>query len=149
MSPAEPVILGIDPGRGKCGLALVSPAGVLRREVVDVAGLAETLAQWRAAAAPDAVVIGSGTASKAVRAIAVEVFGRSLVTVRDETGTTLAARRRYWREHPPRGLWRLIPTTLRVPPVPVDDLVAAALAEDRLAEALEESGADSRPEPDG
>ena len=35
----------------------------------------------------------------------------------------------YWREHPPRGLMRLIPVTMQVPPVPVDDYVAVILAE--------------------
>ena len=50
------------------------------------------------------------------------------IEVVDEYRTTDEARKLYWKIHPPRGLWRLVPTTMRVPPVPVDDLVAVILA---------------------
>lgn len=43
--------------------------------------------------------------------------------------STLEARDRYWTMYPNRGLQRLIPLGLRVPPRPVDDIVAILLIE--------------------
>lgn len=47
----------------------------------------------------------------------------------DERNTTLEARDRYWMLFPPRGLQRLIPSGLRLPPRPVDDVAALLLLE--------------------
>jgi RNase H-fold protein (predicted Holliday junction resolvase) len=47
----------------------------------------------------------------------------------DEKNSTLEARTRYWQIYPPKGLTRLIPPGLRVPPRPVDDIVAIILIE--------------------
>ena len=45
----------------------------------------------------------------------------------EEYGTTLEAREIYWRLHAPRGLMKLVPTSLRTPPRNVDDLAAYAI----------------------
>jgi len=128
-------VLGVDPGQRRCGLAALAATGqVLAREVVAAEELSRALADWTQRWAPRWVVIGNGTRSGAARAAAVAVVGESRVALRDEHGTTLAARARWWREHPPRGLWRLVPTSLRVPSAPLDDLVATILAERFLAE---------------
>ena len=52
----------------------------------------------------------------------------SVVTV-NEQNSTLEARDRYWEMYPPKKLQRLIPQGLRVPPRPVDDIVAILLIE--------------------
>jgi len=52
----------------------------------------------------------------------------SIVEV-DERNSTLEARDRYWLMYPPTGLTRLIPQGMRVPPRPIDDLVAILLIE--------------------
>lgn len=72
------------------------------------------------------VVIGSGTGSSLFR----DAFARAGAEIffADERGTTLAARSLYWKLHPPRGLARIIPISLRVPPRPIDDLAAWAIA---------------------
>jgi hypothetical protein len=46
-----------------------------------------------------------------------------------EENSTLEAQERYWKDNKPKGLWRLVPTTLRVPPGPVDDYAAIILGE--------------------
>ena len=46
--------------------------------------------------------------------------------------TTLQARKRYWDIYPPKGLWKLVPLSLRVPPIPYDDVVAIILVEQYL-----------------
>ncbi len=47
----------------------------------------------------------------------------------------MEARERYWEHHRRRGWRRLVPSTMLVPPDPVDDFVAFILAERVLADA--------------
>ncbi len=47
----------------------------------------------------------------------------------DERYSTLEARDRYWKMYPPKGLYHLIPQSLRPIPRPVDDIVAILLIE--------------------
>ena len=51
------------------------------------------------------------------------------ITMVDEKNSTLEARDRYWQMYPPKGLGKLIPQNLRVPPRPIDDIVAILLIE--------------------
>jgi len=127
MATSGPV-LAIDPGRDKCGLAVVSAGGrILAREIVPPKKLAERAAS-RAQQFPGAsIIVGRGTGARAARA-ALRAAGLEAIPVREE-GTTLAARALYYREHPPRGWRRLIPITLQVPPVPLDDYAAVVIAE--------------------
>lgn len=126
-------VLAIDPGRAKCGVAVVDArAGVVHREIVAQERLEERVASLVRQHAPDAVVIGDRTGSAGVRArleAIDEVRAAGGVRSVDEAHTSLEARRRYFQANPPRGLWRLVPLGLRVPPVPVDDWAAVVLAE--------------------
>lgn len=121
-------IVAIDPGREKCGMAVLSEQGeVLRREVVETGGK-ET---WLRKAAQDyeirAIVLGNGTTSgAAAKSIESEMPDVELTLV-DEYRTTEMARREYWRINPPRGWRALFPRSLLFPPEPVDDLVAVIL----------------------
>jgi RNase H-fold protein (predicted Holliday junction resolvase) len=120
-------VLAIDPGRSKCGLAVVSQEGVLVHAVVGLKGLRPELQRLVERFAPDALVIGGGTGSEqAVRAAS----GLGLPVHRvDERLTTLQARSRYFKDHPPRGWRRLLPRGLLVPPEPYDDYAAVLLGE--------------------
>jgi len=125
-------VLSIDPGREKCGLAVLdSRDGVLARGVVPTTTLEDVAREWAAAHHPTVVVLGGGTGHRSVRS-----FLRQLsvpVEVVPESHTTLRARRRYFQENPPRGWRRLIPRGLLQPPVPVDDYAALLIAEGYLA----------------
>lgn len=121
------MVLAVDPGRGKCGLAVCAPGQVLYRQVVprqDLPTVARELARRFAVAV---AVVGHATGSREVLR-ELEPLGIPVVVV-PETGTTRAARERYLRDHPPKGLWRLVPPGLRTPPEPYDDYVAVLLAE--------------------
>ena len=50
------------------------------------------------------------------------------VKIVDEKNTTLEARKLYWKKNPPSGWRRLLPISMQVPPVPVDDIAAEVLA---------------------
>lgn len=126
------VVIGIDPGREKCGMAAVDAArGVLERKIVATEALEAALRELLAAHPAETVVLGDGTsakhASKRLGPLLAERCVRLVLA--DEYRTTDAARTRYWREHPPRGWRALLPTTMQTPPVPVDDYAAVILAE--------------------
>jgi len=128
LSPPLPCIVAVDPGREKCGLAVMAQDGALRcRKVVPTATLLEEIGKVCQDYPIERIVLGNGTTSPALRR-ELEAAGWPVEWV-DEYGTTLRARRRYFQEHPPRGLSRLIPLSFRIPPVPYDDYVAVLLAE--------------------
>lgn len=131
--PAGGPVLAVDPGREKCGIAVVTPDGrVLHRAVVGRRELAAEVDRLAARFGPSAFVVGDRTGARAVQQELGElpaVRRAGGVRAVDERGTSRLARQRYWAENPPRGLWRLVPTGLRLPPRPVDDLAAVILAE--------------------
>ena len=129
----EEIIIAVDPGREKCGVAVVGrQGGLVAKSVVPAARMAAVVAELAERHAANTVVLGDRTGHRDAMAAlaALRPGGRALsVSLVDEHRTTDEARARYWRDHPPRGLARLIPVTLKVPPVPVDDYVAVIIAE--------------------
>ena len=118
-------VLAVDPGREKCGVAVLAADGtVLLQEVVPTAQLAATAARLIHTYAPT-VIMGNGTTSAAARA-RIEELGTEV--------TLDTAKAAYWTAHPPRGWRRLMPRGMLVPPVPVDDFVAVILAQRYLTE---------------
>lgn len=129
-------VLGIDPGRSKCGLALCVPGGVVAKAIVPRVEVPAVVLAWAGEHAIDAIVVGGGTGSRQVIAAlaGLQASGRlPPVTSEEERDTTLAARRRYFDEHPARGWRRFVPTSFQVPPEPYDDYAAVVIAERRLA----------------
>lgn len=129
----DEIIIGIDPGREKCGIAVVhKEQGRLMKGVIQTHELANKIHEVVAQYHIREIVIGDGTSSReAIRALEeIKINNQPLkIILIDEKHSTDEARRRYWAENPPRGLRRLIPVTMQVPPKPVDDYVAIILAE--------------------
>ena len=125
-------VLGVDPGRDKAGFALLDPAGaVLERGVVPVASLVDRLRGVTARHAVSAIALGRGTNAAALQ-VQLGALGLPVHLV-DEYETSRRARELYFREHPPHGWRRLIPTGLQIPPVPVDDYAAILIGRRLLA----------------
>lgn len=145
----DALILGLDPGRDKIGFAAAAPtkellfSGVFPAKELRVflkeAGrgscsadafspwLQERLEEGRCRALR-AVVLGDGTCSDVLMRALKEASLPCRIVCVDERGTTLEARELYWRLHRPR-LWQLfLPRSMRVPPRPLDDLAAWAIA---------------------
>jgi RNase H-fold protein (predicted Holliday junction resolvase) len=123
-------ILGLDPGRDKCGVAVMnSNQEVVYHQVIDAANAIATLQQLTQTYAIDLIVMGDGTTSRAWQQEIESNLLTVAVTTIKEANSTLEARDRYWIMYPPTGLQRLIPQGLRIPPRPVDDLVAIILIE--------------------
>ena len=132
------VILAVDPGIKKCGLALVSGnRGILRRSVVARERVGEVCRQWSDLFPIERVLVGGSTGSQAVVSLLERELQRPISVV-DETHSTERARLRYVKDHPPQGWRRGWPLGLQVPPEPYDDYAAVVLAEDYLSsQALE------------
>jgi RNase H-fold protein (predicted Holliday junction resolvase) len=133
VTETAPVVLAVDPGREKCGVAVVAGPRVLTRQVVPIGALAATAARWGREFEVNAVALGDRTASEQVRTLLAGALPNTPIVEIDEAGTTEAARRRYFAEHPPRGWKRLLPLSMLVPPEPYDDYVAILLGERFLA----------------
>lgn len=125
-------VLAVDPGTGKCGLAVVGREhGCLERRIVDREELLSKVRHCLECFAVERVLVGGSTGSKPV----VQELKQHLsvpIEVVNEFRTTERARGRYFQDHPPRGLWRLVPLGLQVPSVAVDDYAAIVMAEDWL-----------------
>ena len=118
--------MGIDPGRDKCGVAVLTAAGDIKfQQVIPTDELADVLKNLSANFAIELVILGDGTTHKAAAQKISEV-GLSCRIV-DEKHTTEEARRLYWTKNPPRGWRKLLPTSMQVPPEPVDAIVAEIL----------------------
>lgn len=126
---AGEVVLAVDPGRLKCGIAVGGRGSVLARAVVPAGQVAEVVASWAREFGVKRVLVGRGTGSLAVREVLAGVAGLPSIEGVEEAGSTLEARRRYFRDHPPRGWRRLLPLSLQVPPEAYDDYVAELLIE--------------------
>jgi RNase H-fold protein (predicted Holliday junction resolvase) len=129
-------ILAIDPGNAKCGIAVVKEengkARMVHGEIVETPQLAEALIRIKQEHEFDLIVIGNGTTSRSAQEVVRQALpGRSILIV-DEKDTSIRARERYWEHHPRRGWRRLLPSSLQVPPEPVDHYVALILAERAL-----------------
>ena len=118
--------MGIDPGRDKCGVAVLSSSGEIKFQRVvateDLDGVIKNLAaQFKI----NFVILGDGTTHKAA-AQKISAAGLSFKLV-DEKHTTEEARREFWKKNPPRGWRKFLPTSMQVPPEPVDAIVAEIL----------------------
>lgn len=128
------MILGFDPGRDKCGLAVMDKQQrLLYHQVVQSPEALATMQSLCQQFAVEIIVMGDQTTAKSWKQ-KIEQLGLSLpIFMVDERYSSLEARDRYWQMYPPKGLDRLIPKGLREPPRPIDDLVAILLIERYLA----------------
>ena len=122
------MIMGVDPGKDKCGVAVLDSEGEVKFSEVIATSEFETVMQKLSAQFEiELVILGNGTthanAEKKLCALGLKV------QVVDEKFTTEQARHLYWKKFPPQGWRKFLPTSMQVPPVPVDNLVAEILVE--------------------
>ncbi len=127
-------VIAVDPGKKKCGLAVVSALhGILHREVVPCEDFGPVFSRLYEKHQPHQVLLGGSTGSKEVARTIREQAKVSAKLV-DERHSTELAKLRYFEEFPPQGIWRLIPLGLQTPPTCYDDFAAVVLAERYLEE---------------
>ena len=120
------LIIGVDPGRDKCGVAVLnSEGGVKFSKVIPTDELELTLKNLAARFDVELLILGNGTthldAENKIKSLNLPV------EVVDEKFTTEEARKLYWKKNPPKGWRKFLPTSMQVPPEPVDNLVAEIL----------------------
>ena len=125
------LILGFDPGRDKCGVAVMGLDGNLYYHQVVIATEAIATIQVLQQKYPiSLLVMGNQTTSKQwQQKISRAQLEPLTIVMVDERNTSLEARDRYWQMYPPTGLARLIPIGMRQPPRAIDDIVAILLIE--------------------
>ncbi len=125
------MILGFDPGRDKCGLAVMGEDLQLHYHQVVSAEEATSVMQSILQKFPISIVVmGDRTTSKQwQKQLKTQLPSTVAIFMVDEHNSTLEARDRYWQMYPPQGLTKLLPQGLREPPRPIDDLVAILLIE--------------------
>jgi len=137
--PSQPVILGFDPGRQKCGLAIMGlDRNLFYHEVVMAEQAIATIQTLRQQFPISLLVMGDQTTAKEWKQRLTDQLPDPLrIILVDERYSTLEARDRYWQMFPPKGLQRLLPQGVRTLPRPIDDIVAILLIE-RYLERLTE-----------
>ena len=120
------MFIGVDPGKDKCGVAVLNSAGEVHfSEVIATKEFESVVKKISVQFQIELAILGDGTthaaAEKKIRALNFPV-----------KFTTELARREYWKKNPPKGWRKLLPTSLQVPPVPVDNLVAEILVKRHL-----------------
>jgi RNase H-fold protein (predicted Holliday junction resolvase) len=127
-------LLAVDPGREKCGLAVVARDGrVLTREIIATGQLPFRVAHLMGRYGFDLVVMGDRTGAREVRDSLRRAGYQFEIAFVDEHRSSELGRRRYLEEHRGPGLLRFIPIGLRTPETPYDDYVAVILAERYLS----------------
>ena len=120
--------LGIDPGRSKTGLALVDGAGkIVKLHIAESQNIDNEIVEFIKNSCPVHIVLGNGTNSRNIGESVKKVLNDVMVTVVEEAHSTEEARTLYWQENPPKGLKKLIPLGMLVPPVPLDAYAAVIL----------------------
>ncbi|BAY83707.1 hypothetical protein NIES267_31980 [Calothrix parasitica NIES-267] len=130
-SPSDSVILGFDPGKDKCGVAVMGLDRQLQyHEVVSSSSVIAAIDDLYQKYPISLLVMGNQTTSKRWKQQIQEKLSSTVnIILVDERYTSLEARDRYWLMYPPQGLNKLLPKGMRTPPRPIDDIVAILLIE--------------------
>ncbi|MDI3547043.1 MAG: hypothetical protein PWR10_695 [Halanaerobiales bacterium] len=126
------MILAIDPGRDKCGLAVLDGEMTVRYQgIVSGREIEAYLKQLLNRFEIEGIVLGNGTFSEEMEERLKQNFNLPVHLI-DEAYTTCEAEKRYREEHF-RGLKSILRFISWKPSRPVDDYVAVILAERYLA----------------
>ena len=123
-------ILGFDPGKDKCGVAIVDGDRVLLyHQVLLTAAVISQISDLSQQYHVNRIVMGDQTTAKQWKQQLSTAFPDLPISLVDERYSSLEARDRYWQMYPANFLTKLIPQGMRQPPRPIDDLVAIILIE--------------------
>lgn len=122
------LILGVDPGSSKTGVALLTVGGEIKNtEVLLMADFTGALEEFLGQQEVSLCVMGNGTTAGAMKAALHELLPSVEIILIDEANSTEEARALYWQLNPPKGLRKLFPLGMQVPPVNLDGLAAVVL----------------------
>ena len=123
------MILAIDPGSEKTGMALVSEEGdCLLKKIVSTNRLETEISAALQGKTPRVIAVGNGTHHEEIKT-RLELYllikdKKIPIALVNEKYTTEMGEARWKQDHPAKGLAKLIPKGLRSVKEPVDDYVA-------------------------
>ena len=128
------MLLGFDPGKQKCGVAVMSLDRKLHFQAVissqeAIAQVGNLLDSYPISL----MVMGDQTASKQWKAELKFTFPDLRIITVDERYSSQEARQRFWQIYPAQGLMKLLPLGMRSPNRAIDDIVAIILIERYLS----------------
>lgn len=127
--PLGELVLAIDPGHHKWGLAVVSSQGeCIERCVVPIEEGLATLCRLLDLYPCRRFAVGNATGSETVLQLLHQHYRDKEIVLIEEKETSLKARDLYFQYHPPQGWRRLIPRGLLTPPEPLDSYAAEIIA---------------------
>lgn len=122
----EEVILSIDPGKEKVGMAVLSSRGEVRfRKILSEEKLEKEIHILKEKYGPLQVVVGNSTGSEKVLRI-LEKMNLPFTLV-DERNSSEEARKLYFQAHPPRGWRKIVPLSFLYPDRAFDDWQAVVI----------------------
>ena len=124
---SQPFILAVDPGRDKCGFAVLTRDGVIIQKAVVLADdFAVRIADFINTFKPEIYAVGSGTHSRSAFDILKSVVDQDVMVI-DETGSTLQGRELAWMENPTSGFIGMLPKVFWPTPPDVDAWAAVVI----------------------
>jgi RNase H-fold protein (predicted Holliday junction resolvase) len=134
LSTSTSLLLGFDPGRDKCGVALLdSDRAIYCHRVVSATDAISEIQDLCLHYSIELLIMGNQTTAQQWQQRLGEAISIPIELI-DERYSTLQARDRYWEMFPPQGFTKLIPRGMREVPRPIDDIVAIILVERYLAQ---------------
>lgn len=124
------LVLAIDPGKRKCGIAVVNnKLQFIKGEVVENKELIYKIGMHLEKHNISNILIGSGTNSGEIKKRIKEKFSGIIIIEISEKNSTMQARKRYFDYYPPVGFLKIFPKSFLIPPCPFDDFAALIIAE--------------------
>ncbi len=128
------MLLGFDPGKQKCGVAVMGLDRKLHFQAVipsqeAIAKVGNLLNSYPISL----MVMGDQTASKQWKTDLQSTFPDLRIITVDERFSSEEARQRFKQLYPAKGFMRLVPQGMRSPDRPIDDIVAVILIERYLS----------------
>jgi RNase H-fold protein (predicted Holliday junction resolvase) len=129
MADRNETILGFDPGKDKCGIAVIDGNCTICHQVILTAQVISQISDLCEQYNVSRIVMGDQTTSRQWHQLLTTVFPDLPISLIDERYSSLEARDRYWQMYPANFFTSLVPQGMRQPPRPIDDLVAIILVE--------------------
>ena len=121
-------ILAVDPGKDKTGLAVLMGNGsIVERKVAPSFSVTDNNSALAIKHGTELVIIGSGGPFRQLEKKLAFLNLKADIIFVNEKGSTLEARKLYWRHNRKKWYLSLIPSTLILPPEPYDDFAAVVI----------------------
>jgi RNase H-fold protein (predicted Holliday junction resolvase) len=121
-------ILSIDPGKDKTGLAVIDSSKViLERKVIPSLNIASEVTDIYYRHEIGLVVIGNGGPARMTEKKISNLNIKCGIIFVNEKGSTLEARKLFWKDNKKVWFLRWVPSSFLLPPKPYDDYAAAVI----------------------